>query len=270
MRIALVSLQGRVHDKQVLSSADNDPASLIEALRTTGELAPHRVVGAVVGVPGLVDYLKGEVSKMPNLPDWEGIISSSRLSEALGLETLIANDADLGALGENRFGAGRGTKHMIYLAAGTGVGSGVVLNGRLLRSRFSLGEIGHTIIDRHSEKTLEELASGIALRRSMGLDVSELARHSATGDAEATKIFDRFCEDLAIGVYNLVHCFSPEIVVVGGGMTNAVEPLLKPMRALLSRSGPYALASKVSVVKAQTGDNVGLLGAAAFWSESHP
>ena len=269
MRIALVSLQGHVHDKQVVLSLDNNPNTLIDALRTALEQAPDKVEGAVIGVPGMVDYHNQEVVKLPNLAAWEGTISGQRLSDALGLETLLANDADLGALGEYRYGAGRGSQDIVYVAAGTGVGSGVVLNGRLLKGRFSLGEIGHTIIDRTTGGTVEELASGIALRRSLGLDVSELAERAGKGDPEATRVFDELCRDLSIGIYNLVHCFSPELVVVGGGMTTAGEPLLEPMRAMLARAGPYRLASSVRVVRAETGDDVGLLGAAAFWSESH-
>jgi glucokinase len=269
MRIALVSLQGHVHDKQVVLSLDNNPNTLIDALRTALEQAPGKIEGAVIGVPGMVDYHNQEVVKLPNLAAWEGTISGQRLSSALGLETLLANDADLGALGEYRYGAGRGSQDIVYVAAGTGVGSGVVLNGRLLKGRFSLGEIGHTIIDRTTGGTVEELASGIALRRSLGLDVSELAERAGKGDPKATRVFDELCRDLSIGIYNLVHCFSPELVVVGGGMTTAGEPLLEPMRAMLARAGPYRLASSVRVVRAETGDDVGLLGAAAFWSESH-
>ena len=185
MRIALVSLQGHVHDKQVVLSLDNNPNTLIDALRTALEQAPGKIEGAVIGVPGMVDYHNQEVVKLPNLAAWEGTISGQRLSSALGLETLLANDADLGALGEYRYGAGRGSQDIVYVAAGTGVGSGIVLNGRLLKGRFSLGEIGHTIIDRTTGGTVEELASGIALRRSLGLDVSELAERAGKGDPEA-------------------------------------------------------------------------------------
>ena len=270
MRIALVSLKGRVHDKQVVLSLDNNPDTLTNALNDALNQAPGKVEGAVIGVPGMVDYRNQEVVKLPNLAAWEGTISGRRLSDALGIETLLANDADLGALGEYRYGAGRGSQDMIYIAAGTGVGSGVVLNGRMLRGRYSLGEVGHTIIDRNTGETVEQLASGVALQKSMGLDVSDLAMRAQNGDTQAAKIFDQLRRDLAIGIRNLVLCFSPELVVVGGGMTTVGEPLLEPIRTLLASAGPYHITSRVRVVKAETGDDVGLLGAAAFWSETHP
>ena len=270
MRIALVSLNGRVNERQVVRSPDNNPDSLIDALRTAHQQSPYQVAGAVVGVPGMVDYRNKEVVTLPNLPAWEGAISSSRLSDALGLDTLLANDADLGALGEFRYGAGRGSQDMVYIAAGTGVGAGVVLNGRMLRGRYSLGEIGHTIIDRTTGETVEQLASGIALQKSLGLDVSQVAERAAQDDPQAKKVFHQLRRDLAIGIRNLVLCFSPELVVVGGGMTTAGEPLLQPLRALLANAGPYHITTRVRVALAQTGDDVGLLGAAALWSETHP
>lgn len=270
LRIALVSLDGRVNDRQVVRSPDNNPDSLIDALRTAQQQSPFELVGAVIGVPGMVDYRDQIVVRMPNLPAWEGVISSSRLSDALGLKTLLANDADLGALGEFRFGAGRGSQDMVYVAAGTGVGGGVVLNGRMLRGRYSLAEIGHTIIDKNTGETVEQLASGVALQHSLGLDVSQVAERAASGDPEARIIFNQLRSDLAVGIRNLVLCFSPELVVVGGGMTTAGEPLLEPLRKLLAHAAPYHITSQVRVVMAQTGDDVGLLGAAAFWSETHP
>ena len=210
MRIALVSLQGRVHDKQVVLSLDNNPNTLTDALRTALRQAPGKVEGAVIGVPGMVDYRNQEVVKLPNLAAWEGTISGRRLSNDLGLETLLANDADLGALGEYRYGAGRGCQDIVYVAAGTGVGSGVVLNGRLLKGRYSLGEIGHTIIDRTTGETVEQLASGIALRRSMGLDVSDLAeRAQPTVTLKPPGSFMSYAEILAIGICNLVHVLLP-------------------------------------------------------------
>ncbi len=270
LRIALVSLDGRVNDRQVVRSPDNNPESLIEALRSALHNSSAEVVGSVVGVPGMVDYRDQVVVRMPNLPAWEGTISSSRLSEALGLKTLLANDADLGALGEFRFGAGRGSQDMVYVAAGTGVGGGVVLNGRMLRGRYSLAEIGHTIIDKNTGETVEQLASGVALQKTLGLDVSQVAERAALGDPDAIKIFNQVRSDLAVGIRNMVLCFSPELVVVGGGMTTSGETLLDPLRDLLAKAAPYHITSRVRVVMAQTGDDVGLLGAAAFWSETHP
>ena len=267
MRVALVSSHGLVSHKEVIFTPDDDPHALVRIMDSMLNRAEEKVAGVVVGVPGMVNYAKGQVVNLPNLAAWEDSINARHLAKALGLKVLIANDADLGALGEHRFGAGRGSKDMIYVAAGTGVGSGVILNGRLVHGRFSIGEVGHTIIDRTNLGTVETLASGIAIARSTGQTASQVARRATDGDEEARRLFDQVATDLAIGVYNLVHCFSPELVVIGGGMTESGDMLLEPTRALLKQAGPFRLASNVRVVKAEVGDDVGLKGAAAFWTD---
>ena len=161
---------------------------------------------------------------------------------------------------------------MVYVVAGTGVGSGIVLNGRLLKARFSLGEIGHTIIDRATGRTVEQLASGSAIRRSMQLDVSELAARASRGDPEAVKIFNRLCDDLAIGR------LQPRPLLLPRNRRSRrrrhrpppANPYSNPSATSSPNPAPTPSPPAVRVVKAQTGDDVGLLGAAAYWSETHP
>ena len=225
--------------------------------------------GAVVGLPGVVDYSRGEVLTLPNLPDWErGSLSAARLGAELGVPVLFANDADLAALGEHRYGAGRGSQDMLYVTSSTGVGAGVVISGRLLHGRLSLAEAGHTIIDWATGGTLEGLGSGTALARAAGEDAAAVAARAAAGDPVASRHFATTAEAFAVGVLNLVHCYSPEVVVIGGGMSQAGELLLGPVRERLERCGDGGVASKVKVVKAQGNDDVGLRGAYAYWLDS--
>jgi glucokinase len=231
------------------------------------EKAGRPIVGAVIGVPGPVDYSSGEVLKLSNLPNWEGKISGARLSAELGIPVLLANDADLAALGEHRFGAGRGSTDMLYVTSSTGVGAGVIIGGRLLHARLSLAEAGHTIIDRTTGGTLEDLGSGTAVARAAGADAAVVAARAAQGDPEALRHFRDAAEALAIGVFNLVHCFSPEVVVIGGGMSQAGELLLGPVREMLALCGSGCPASEARVVKAEGGDDVGLRGAWAYWAD---
>jgi glucokinase len=224
------------------------------------------VAGAVVGVPGPIDYSSGEVLRLSNLPGWEGPISAGHLTEEFGLPVLLANDADLAALGEHRYGAGRGSSDMLYLTCSTGVGAGVILDGRLVHGRLSLAEVGHTIIDRSSHETVERLGSGTALARLAGEDAASVAARARAGDADARRHFAAVAEDFAIGVFNLVHCYSPQIVVIGGGMSQAGDLLLEPIRAMLGQCSAGCPASRASVVRAEGGDDVGLRGAAAYWT----
>ena len=267
MRVALVGLDGSVGDKEVISTPGDDPDALVRIMSSVLSKAVGRTAGVVVGVPGLVDYSRGQVLKLPNLPAWDGHVSAPHLSKALGLTVLLANDADLAALGEHRFGAGRGSQDMVYMTSSTGVGGGVILNGRLLHGKVSLAEIGHTIIDKSKGGTLESLGSGTALGRLAGESAALVSERAARGDEKARKQFDQVARDFAIGVHNVVHCFSPEVVVIGGGMSKSGDMLLDPVRRMLEEFGPFRPASNVRVVQAAGGDDVGLKGAAAFWAD---
>ena len=263
-----MTADGLVHDKNVIPTPPNDSDALARAMRALLADAKGPVAGAVVGVPGSVDYSSGEVLRLPNLPGWEGPIGAGPLGKELGLPVLLANDADLAALGEHRFGAGRDSSDMVYITCSTGVGAGVILDGLLVHGRFSLAEIGHTIIDRTSHETVETLGSGTALTRLAGEDASAVAARARAGDPDARRQFAAVAKDFAIGVFNLVHCYSPETVVIGGGMSEAGDLLLGPVRTMLGRCSADCPGSRVNVVRADGGDDVGLRGAAAYWADS--
>ncbi len=267
IRVALVGMDGSIGDKEVIATPGNDPDALVRIMSSVLSKAVGRIAGVVVGVPGLVDYSKGQVLKLPNLPAWDGHVSAPHLSKALGLTVLLANDADLAALGEHRFGAGRGTQDMVYMTSSTGVGGGVILNGRLLHGKLSLAEIGHTIIDKSKGGTLESLGSGTALGRLAGESAALVSERAAGGDEKAREQFAQVARDFAIGVHNMVHCFSPELVVIGGGMSQSGDMLLDPVRKMLEQTGPFRSALNVRVVRASGDDDVGLKGAAAFWAD---
>ncbi|MDA1348686.1 MAG: ROK family protein [Chloroflexi bacterium] len=267
LRAALVRADGEVLDKRSRPTPPDDPQALTlmmrEVLATGAEVS-----AAVVGMPGPVDYLKGEVLDLPNLPRWKGHVTAARMSDEVGLPVLLANDADLATLGEHRFGAGKGFRDMVYITSSTGVGAGVILGNRLVHGAWSLAEIGHTIIDRATLETVERLGSGTALRRLSGEEASFVASRAESGDQDAARQFAAVAEDFAIGVFNMVHCFSPEVVVVGGGMSQAGDLLLGPVRKLLSECPRAGFCRRTRVVRAEGGDDVGLKGAAAFLSDS--
>jgi len=265
LRVAVVETGGLVVSKEVVATPRDDFRALARTMRFVLEKAGRPIAGAVVGVPGPVDYSRGQVLKLPNLPAWEGNVSGAGLSADLGVSVLLANDADLAALGEHRYGAGRGCQDMLYVTSSTGVGAGVIIGGRLLHGRLSLAEAGHTIIDRTTGGTLEGLGSGTAVARAAGEDAAAVAARAGQGDPDALRYFAAAAEAFAIGVFNLVHCFSPEIVVIGGGMSQAGELLLGPVRAILERCGSGCPASHAKVVRAEGGDDVGLRGAGAYW-----
>ena len=143
----------------------------------------------------------------------------------------------------------------------------MILGGRLLHGGLSLAEVGHTIIDRNTHETVEGLGSGIALARIAGEDATPVAARAISGDVDALRHFAVVAGDFAIGVFNLVHCFSPEIVVIGGGMSQAGDLLLDPVREMLMQCGAGCPASRARVVQANGGDDVGLRGAMVYWTD---
>ena len=267
LRVAVFSSEGDMLHKSVIPTPDDAPQALVAAMKDALAACAIEVEGAVVGVPGPVSYAEGKAIRLPNLPGWEQHISAQRIADAITLPVLLANDADLAALGEHRYGAGQGASDMAYVTSSTGVGAGVIISGRLLHGRWSLAEIGHTVIERGTGGTVESLGSGTALERSAGRDGAEVTAAAQAGDERALAMFREVAEAFATGVHNLVHCFAPERVVIGGGMSQAGDLLLGPVRERLKRCTLGCSAWATEVVLAEGGDDVGLLGAFALWGD---
>jgi glucokinase len=256
-----------------------DTGRLVALMLEVAKAGP--VAHAVVGVPGRVDYNAGRLELAPNLsPAWAGILDEAHLSNALGLHVSIANDADLAAVGEAWFGGGRGFGDVAYLTLSTGIGAGVVTGGLLVHGRRSLAEIGHTVIDRAAlaegrPATVEELGSGTALARlaaEAGLDVAgkELVDAVRAGDAAASAVLTGAVSAAAVGAVNLAHLFTPDVLVVGGGLGLNGDLVLDPIRALLASAGPQHLPQPIAVVNAALGDDAALAGAGAWHRAFRP
>lgn len=269
LRVAVLDARGTTLAKTVIETPRDDPVSLVALMKSTLETTALQVSGAVVGVPGPISYRDGVPLRLPNLPAWEGFMSARRLQEALALPVLLANDADLAALGEHRFGAGRDCSDMVYVTSSTGVGAGVIINGRLLHGRWSLAEAGHMVIDWRSGATVEELGSGSTLARLANEDGATVARQARDGDARAQEIFSDMAQAFATGVHNLVHCFMPERVVIGGGVSEAGDLLLRPVRQQIDSCDKGCSVRGANVVLAERRDDGGLLGGLALWNEVH-
>lgn len=240
----------------------DDPAQLVRLLRGVATGAGS----AVVGVPGRVDHANGRIGYPPNLaPAWTAMLDERVLADAVGLPVALANDADLAAVGEAFHGAGRSHDDVVFITLSTGVGAGVVLGGRLVRGRSSLAEIGHTILDRDTLDSVEALASGTALGRLGRATGPEVLARAVAGDAEATAALTAVLHAAAIAVVNLVHVFSPQVVVVGGGLGRNGDVVLDPIRELVGQRGPRSL--DVAVVGAELDDDAALIGARS-WAEA--
>ncbi len=280
MRCARVEAGGVVMDHMVQPTPHDGTGtealtSLMASVRSSGACT-H----AVVGVPGRVDYRSGVLEHAPNLPTgWLEGLSEEALSERMGCPVALANDADLAAVGEAFFGAGKDFSDVVYVTFSTGVGAGVIAGGILLHGRRSIAEVGHVVIalDRlpGSPATLEDLASGSALRRealaaAVGETAQQVVAAALAGEPPARGLWDALVAAAGTGLANVAWLFSPEVIVVGGGLGLVGEPLLAPVRQALAAQGPPGMRPPVRVVAAELGDDAGLAGAAGWHRAFRP
>jgi glucokinase len=275
MRCARVAPDGTITGRDVRPTPHDGTGvdALVDLLGSVAAGAPCRT--GVIGVPGRVDYRVGRLEYAPNLPQtWLPDLTEDTLAAAVGVPVALANDADLAAVGEAYFGAGRFHSDVAYVTFSTGVGAGIVLGGALVHGRRSVAEVGHEVIalDRLAARqpsSFEDLASGTALRREaaaaglgpLGRDILDAI---AAGDAAARRLWDALVVAAGTGLANVAWVFSPEVVIVGGGLGLVGEPMLGPLRAAIARNGPRSMSPPIAVVAAALGDDAGLAGAAAW------
>ncbi len=281
VRAAVVSADGTVTHRirRDTPSGAGRPDVLPEMIAEVAAGIP--VTGAVVGVPGIVDHDAEALVRAPNLPPgWTPWLTGEWLSHRAGLLVSLGNDADLAAVGEATFGAGRAYRDVVYVTISTGVGAGVVVNRTLVRGQHSGGEVGHTIIDWEAARagrpcTVETLGAGPAIaRRAAAAGIVE--RDSALADLVrarhpgATEVWNGAIEAVGIGVVNLAWLLAPQVVVIGGGVGNNSDLVLPIVDRALRRHGPAA-AGEIAVVAAEFGRDAGLIGGAAWFTAiGHP
>jgi glucokinase len=266
------------------TDASRGPRDGLERLFALGRSAltasgvdAEEIAGIGIGCGGPLDPERGVLIAPLHLPGWTDVPIGALAASAFVRPAVLENDATAAAAGEHRYGAGRGTRNMVYLTVSTGIGGGVVIDGRLFRgSTGNGGELGHVTVDWHGRRCrgcgrlgcLEAYASGTSIAeraREAGMEVAtsaDVAAEARNGDAVATRVWDETCEALACGVTSLVNLFEPELVVIGGGVSRAGEQLLGPVRELVHAQAIDALRRKVGIVQSALGDAVGVVGAA--------
>jgi len=269
-------------------------AALAKKLMAAVGLSIGDVEGIGMGVPGMIDSKAGTVIYSNNLA-WEDFAIGQRVQELTGLPVKIANDANVAALGEVKFGVAKAYEHAILLTLGTGVGGGIVVDGKLVEGNRSAGaELGHSVIVMGGEQCtcgrkgcLEAYASATALirdtKRAMllhpeskmweigSLDevTGKTAFDYAESDSFAKEVVDGYIRGLACGIVNFANIFRPEVVILGGGVCAQGDNLVKPLQAILDKElFAGAMGPQVKVLIAELGNSAGILGAAALLLDS--
>jgi len=270
-------------------------SSVYEVLRKA-KVSRSEVTAVGVGVPGPIDTRRGVVKNPPNLPGWENTPLLAILQEELKLPVVLENDANAAALGENFYGSGKGIKNFIYITLSTGIGGGIVTNGRLFKGESgNAGEIGHMTINFDGPRCgcgsfgcWEAYASGKALARFAWEGIvsgrqSEILNLAAKQDVKAEHVFaaakkgDEFALELidkeafylGVGLANVINVYNPKRIALGGGLTNEWDMFYEPMMRVMKSRALRVNAEKLEVVRATLASDVGILGAAAIaWPAS--
>ncbi|MBM3118102.1 MAG: ROK family protein [Chloroflexi bacterium] len=298
---AVVVPDGKVISRSYcLTLAEEGPKAVIERLLSAvsealvgAELKNSEIAGVGMAAAGIIDAKKGVITTSPNLPGWHDVPLRDVIAERIGLATYLVNDASAAALGEHRFGAGKGLGNLIYLTVSTGIGGGIIIDGRLYTGTDGCaGEIGHMTIEAHGPQCncgnfgcLEALASGSAMTREavrrMGQgepsSIAELARGrlmdvtaemiavvARQGDKMACEIVADAANYLGIGLANLVNIFNPEVIVIGGGVSSMGNMLLGPARKVVKERAFKLPLRTVRIIRARLGSNAEMMGAAVY------
>lgn len=211
----------------------------------------QKVTDAVIGIAGVVDQKNGILVKSPNLPDWNKKSIRDDFLAILGVEAIVANDADLAGLGEAVYGAGKNFDIVAYLTVSTGIGGTLITNKKINKSAFGF-EPGFQIIDYKSGKTFHEIASGKALEEQFGMKPR---------DMRDPKFWKEFNDWLSYALYNLIIFWSPECIVLGGGQMRdvSIDQINSKLRETMT-----IFESLPQIKESGLGDENGLYGAIAL------
>lgn len=267
----------------------NNIKQAIRDLMKETETTAADIKGIGFDFPGQVDYKTGVVKLAPNIPGWVNVPIAQMIEEEFHIPTRIDNDVRCAALGEMNFGAGKGCQNFVCITVGTGIGSGLVVNGQLVRGAANAaGEIGHIKLQMKDGPIcgcgdtgcLEAFASGPSivamaqdyLKSGKSTKFREMAgdgeitpyivaKAAEAGDPVAKRIFTIIGEYVGMGLVSVINLLNPEKVIIGGGVAEAGDLLLEPIRKTVMERAMVVARESVEIVPAELGNSAGVIGA---------
>jgi glucokinase len=266
-------------------------SSIVETLCLAADTTPERLIGVGIGIPGIVDHRSGLVVPCANVAGWSNLDVATPVAERIGNRNIfIGNDANNAALAEALIGAARGDSPVVMLTLGTGVGSGIVVDGKVWHgSRGGAGEIGHTVVvpggrkcgcgqlgcleayasaSSTAQRALERIRAGEAsmlsdaVRDGQALTSESVVAAAAAGDELARNVWRETCRFLAIATVNVQHTIDPECIVLGGGMSAAGIQLLDVVQQESATLYHRHNTIPPQIRLAKLGNHAGFIGAA--------
>jgi glucokinase len=303
IKAALVSSAGQILEERneplLRSSAESLTSQLIEVLGKLKQRSEQmgKIVGAGVGVPGLINLKTNKIEVLPNLPQVSTAMLYDDIMRSTGMQVVFDNDANVGAYGEWQCGAARGLRNVIYVTIGTGVGAGIILGGQMWRGTTGFaGEFGHMTINVDGVECvcgnigcLETVASGpsivrraqqrlyrdrtsslsrIVVPRDREMTADDIVRAALSGDELSQVVFERTGRYLGIATGGLINLLNPEMVVFGGSIMAVGDILLKPIIAETGQRAFGPSFESCRIVAAQLGQTSGVIGAAMLARDS--
>lgn len=258
----------------------NAIARMSSMLRQTAREAGEEITGIGIGSTGPVDPETGLIGNVEYLPGWQGENLLTALAHEFDVRVAIENDADAAALGEAFWGAGRGKRHVLYVTISTGIGAGIIIDGKLYRGvNGSHPELGHHVIDADgplcycgARGCWEKLASGTAIAEwyneqssSEPVTAKRIFELAAEGNALAVQSVDREAFYIGVGVANLATLFSPETIILGGSVMGSAAMLMDGIRKMIRQNCAFVPHERIEVRVASLGPYTPLIGAARVW-----
>ena len=283
VKMGLVDREGRIHDRHEASVCFDEYKTpiLTTVLREAKLFLDGREIeGIGVSATGQVDDNAGIViGTNGKIPGYEGSRIKDALEEAFGVPACALNDANAAALGESFAGAAKGRRNAVMLTLGTGVGGGIIIDGKVFGgTRGIAGELGHFTLYQNGAPCAcgkrgcyENYAATTALVRlaeertgEKNLDGRAIFRRASEGETVMLEILDAWTDDIAAGITGLVHIFNPEIVIIGGGVSGQEALLIEPLRRKVLSGAMPRFAEGLQLERAVLGNDAGLIGAAKF------
>jgi len=246
-------------------SRGSEEAVFEDMFRAIDAVMGPGVAGIGAGVPSVIDLGTGTVYDVQNIPSWKKVPLKARLEERYGLPVYVNNDANCFAAGEKHFGQAKPYDHAVGLIIGTGLGAGVIANGRLYSgANCGAGEFGMLP---YLDLDFEAYASGQFFERVHGVSGSELAARAGRGDPRALEIFAEFGVHVGEAVKTICYAVDPEIIVLGGSVSRSYEHF-RPSLWETFRSYAYSLARERLRIEVSETENIAILGAAALYFDA--
>lgn len=265
--------------------------SLVDDTLKKSNLTNEDILCIGIGSPGPLDTKKGTIITTPNLP-FKNFDLVKPIKDRFNIHTVLDNDGNVAAIGEHEFGAGKGTRNMVFITVSTGIGGGAVLNGQIYRGNTSNAlEIGHVTLEKDGVKCncgncgcVESLASGTAIARSAtkavedaksrgdktslykydNITSKEVFDEAKNGDKLALDVINKALNYLGIFIANIMNVFDPEVIIIGGGVSKAGSMVFDKIREIASKRSFTTIYENTKIVPAKLGGDAGIIGAVAL------